>query len=87
MDYKISYPHKWNKNGCHYNQLITIKVSEREAIRANVLTGRLLEKKYDEKQDLFFYNLCERNVIAAHFGIDADKRFLDRNTCVRFIPS
>ena len=42
--YKISYPHMWNAEGTHYNQRIRVKITERDAIRCNLLSGRLLEK-------------------------------------------
>lgn len=90
MTYKISYPQKWDKNGYHYTQLVTIRATEREFLRVNLLRGRILEndEKYDDKENLYFFNCSENEKLAEWFGYDKDKRYhADRNTCVRIIAT
>ena len=83
MKYKISYPNLWDSEGYHYNQMVSVKVSEREAIRLNVLCGdRPLEKMDDN--GLLFSKLTLRYSLAEKIGCNNDKRFLDRNTVFKF---
>ena len=88
MTYKISYPQKWDKNGYHYTQLVTIRATEVQICRFNILRSRILEndEKYDDDENLYFFNRTENEKVAEWFGYDKDKRYhADRNTCVRFI--
>ena len=86
MTYKISYGKRFDNEGYVYKQMVTLFVSEREMLRANVLLSRLFEKNFDDEQNLYFFNLSENRRIAEHFGYDSDKRFLtDRNTCIRIV--
>lgn len=82
MTYKISYPHLWDADGYHYNQLVRVKVTEREAIRLNVLGGDKPLEKADEN-GILFARLHLRNVLADMIGCNNDKRFLDRNTAFK----
>lgn len=83
MEYKISYPQKWDDEGTHYNQLVRVSVTEREAIRLNVLAGdRPLEKMDDN--GYLFTDLHLRDVLAHMIGCENDRRFIDRNTIFKF---
>lgn len=80
MTYKISYPKMWNKDGTHYNQMISAKLTIGEIIRFNLL-GDSTWREYDENSGIYFPNLTERDLFVRHFGIK-DKRLLNRNTCI-----
>ena len=83
MEYKISYPSMWDAEGYHYDQMVRVKVSEREAIRLNMLCGdRPLEKMNDN--GIIFTTHTLRNSLAEKIGCYTDKRFLDRNTVFKF---
>lgn len=83
MEYKISYPSMWDAEGYHYSQMIRVKVSEREAIRLNVLCGDRPLEKCDDNGILFTTHTL-RNALADKIGCKTDKRFLDRNTAFKF---
>lgn len=80
--YKISYPQMWNDEGTHFNQRIRVKVTERDAIRCNILSGRLLEKN----DGPIFTKLHQRDTLCRLLGIN-DKRLKDRNTVFEFSPA
>lgn len=81
MTYKISYPQKWSKDGTHYNQMISAKLTVGEIIRFYYL-GDSTWREYDENTGIYFPKLTERDVFVRHFEIK-DKRLLDRNTCIK----
>ena len=83
MTYKISYPHMWDSDGFHYNQLIRVEVSEREAIRLNVLCGDRPLEKCDDNGILFTTHTL-RDSLVDKVGCKTDKRFLNRNTAFKF---
>ena len=91
MTYKISYPQKWDKNGYHYTQLVTLRMTYRQSCLTNAFLaerGKLFEdeKKYDKEQKLYFFSLAENKMLAQFLGYWKDPRFLpNRNTCVRLI--
>ena len=85
MTYKISYQKKFDKEGYVYRQMVTLFVSEREMIRANALLSRVFEKDFDDEQNLYFFGLSDNRKVAEHFGYISDKRFLNRNTCIRIV--
>lgn len=73
----------WDAEGYHYNQMIRVNVSEREAIRLNVLCGNRPLEKCDDNGILFTTHTL-RNSLADKIGCKTDKRFLDRNTAFKF---
>ena len=83
MTYKISYPNMWDSEGYHYNQLIRVKVSERDAVRLNILCGDRPLEKADENNNLFA-SLTLRDSLVEKIGCKDDRRYLDRNTVFRF---
>lgn len=93
MTYKISYPEKWDKDGYHYTQLVTLRMTYLESVRINValadnVRGKFFEdeKKYDANDKVYFFNLSENEAIANLIGYKKDKSYhSDRNTCVRVI--
>jgi hypothetical protein len=86
MKYKISYQKHFDKDGYVYKQMVTLFVSEREMLRANLLLSRIFENNFDEDLQLYFFSLSANRRTAEYFGYDTDKRFkTDRNTCIRII--
>lgn len=80
--YKISYPQMWDSEGTHYNQRIRVNVTERDAIRCNILSGRLLEKS----DGPIFTKHHQRDNLCRLLGIKS-KRLKDRNTVFEFSPA
>jgi len=86
---KINYLKKWNKGGYCYSQ--QVNVNRREFIQAlekmkNCKNGNWEHDFWCSQPveicgDVAFPTLTQRDFLAYYFGLAAQKRYLNRNTC------
>lgn len=91
--YKINYFPKWDDEGTHYSQGITIAMTPARMAEINAKIGELafareFSKRFLLKSGANFVCLSARNVIARECGINTDRRYKnDRNTVFNIIEA
>lgn len=91
--YKINYFQKWDNEGTHYTQCITIAMTPARIAEVNAKIGELsfareFSNRFLLKNGANFVCLSARNVICRECGINADRRYKnDRNTVFNIIEA
>lgn len=93
MKAKINYLSKWNAEGDHYNQTVTVTLTAGQIDAINALIGklsfaRIFSDSFFIGEGLNFVTLSAARIIARYIGIDSDRRYKsDRNTAFNIIAA
>lgn len=93
MKAKINYLSKWNAEGTHYSQTVTVVLTTRQIAAINALIGklsfaRIFSDRFFIGAGLNFVTHSAAQIIAGYIGIDSDRRYKsDRNTAFNIIAA
>lgn len=96
MKAKINYLSKWNAEGVHFNQTVTVALTADQIAAINQLTAKIWYAPYCEhcgmnvtiREELNFVTLSAARIIARYIGIGSDRRYKsDRNTAFTIIAA
>lgn len=93
MKAKINYLSKWDAEGTHYNQTVTVTLTGGQIAAVNALIGklsfaRIFADRFFIGTGLNFVTLSAAHIIARYIGIDNEHRYKSgRNTAFNIIAA
>jgi hypothetical protein len=94
---KVSFCEKYDINGYHYNQCISMTQKHFDVLKDCFLTEYIMKNNKDlhfltyinapitVEKDLYFINHTQRDYIANKFYNELSRKLLNRNTYIRII--